>query len=357
MNAAMQAYGAKTSARNSYFNAQKLGELNQEKQNQKNQMEEQTMANNTKNAIINPIAGPVVSYETDSGATVQLTASIVRSYLVNGGAPVSDQEIYMFMQLCQYQKINPFLREAYLVKYSEKKPASMVCGKELFTKRAERHLDFDGHEAGVMILTKDNKIQNRPGTTYLPKFGETLLGGWAKVHRKSYKIPIEATVMLDEYRGAPNSLWDTKPATMIRKVALVQALREAFPDMYGGLYSQEEINTINDKDLPEEPVKPKNAEAESDPNKTIDEETQHYLCECMNRDVEFAKKILAEFGYKRVLEIKQCDFEAIVARIEEVREEMAKSAPEAGEAPEAEAEPDMPEIISEAQRRALFAKA
>ncbi|MCL2815982.1 MAG: hypothetical protein FWD23_15405, partial [Oscillospiraceae bacterium] len=40
-----------------------------------------------------------------------------------------------------------------------------------------------------------------------------------------------------------------------------------------------------------------------------------------------------------------------------VREEMAKSAPEAGEAPEAEAEPDMPEIISEAQRRALFAKA
>ena len=37
-----------------------------------------------------------------------------------------------------------------------------------------------------------------------------------------------------------NSQWAKKPATMIRKVALVQALREAFPKSFGGMYIAEE---------------------------------------------------------------------------------------------------------------------
>ena len=47
-------------------------------------------------------------------------------------------------------------------------------------------------------------------------------------------------VSLDEYirkdkNGKPFSMWKEKPATMIRKVALVQVLREAFPNEVGGL--------------------------------------------------------------------------------------------------------------------------
>ena len=33
---------------------------------------------------------------------------------------------------------------------------------------------------------------------------------------------------------------------MIRKVAVVQALREAFPDRFQGLYASEEMATVND---------------------------------------------------------------------------------------------------------------
>ena len=40
--------------------------------------------------------------------------------------------------------------------------------------------------------------------------------------------------------GSLNGQWSKKPATMIRKVALVQALREAFPKALGGLYTAEE---------------------------------------------------------------------------------------------------------------------
>ena len=36
------------------------------------------------------------------------------------------------------------------------------------------------------------------------------------------------------------------PATMIRKVALVQVLREAFPGTFGGLYDRSEMDQAMD---------------------------------------------------------------------------------------------------------------
>jgi len=70
---------------------------------------------------------------------------------------------------------------------------------------------------------------------------------------------VKAEVSLKEYirfskKGEPTRSWREMPATMIKKVALVQALREAFPDVYGGVYSPEEM-PIEPSDLPDEPVK------------------------------------------------------------------------------------------------------
>ena len=55
-------------------------------------------------------------------------------------------------------------------------------------------------------------------------------------------------VSFDEYAGKKkdgslNSQWSKKPATMIRKVAAVQALREAFPQSFAGMYVAEEMGT------------------------------------------------------------------------------------------------------------------
>ncbi len=36
------------------------------------------------------------------------------------------------------------------------------------------------------------------------------------------------------------NVWDSKPATMIRKVALTHALRECFPQVYSGIYDESE---------------------------------------------------------------------------------------------------------------------
>lgn len=183
----------------------------------------------------------ITEYEC-GGQMVKLSPAIIRHYLVNGSGAVTDQEVMMFLTLCKFQKLNPFLREAYLIKYGNQ-PATIVTGKEAFLKRAMRNPNYAGHEAGVVVtIDETGEYIERVGAIVLD--GETLVGGWAKVHIKGWAVPFVVTVSFDEYclkkDGKPASNWATRPATMIRKVALVQALREAFPDDLGGLYTAEE---------------------------------------------------------------------------------------------------------------------
>lgn len=191
----------------------------------------------------------VVEYKCGE-ETVKLSPSIIRNYLVSGGGNVTDQEIGMFLNLCRFQHLNPFLREAYLIKFGNQ-PATIVTGKEAITKRAMRNPTYAGQQAGIVIWNAEvGELEHRPGSLLMR--GEQLVGGWAKVYVKGYDVPIEAVVSFDEYVGTTkdgtiNSQWSKKPATMIRKVALVQALREAFPEDLGGLYASEEVGVDFDE--------------------------------------------------------------------------------------------------------------
>lgn len=189
----------------------------------------------------------IVEYESN-GEMVKISPSMVRKFLVSGSGNVSDGEVMMFMSLCRYQHLNPFLREAYLIKYGNNDPATIVTGKDVFTKRADNNPKYKGKKAGVVVLKEDGTVEEREGTMVLPT--EKLVGGWAKVFING-REPEYQSVSFDEYAGKKkdgslNSQWSKKPATMIRKVALVQALREAFPDRFQGLYSAEEMATVDD---------------------------------------------------------------------------------------------------------------
>lgn len=183
-----------------------------------------------------------------NGEKMTLSAATIKNYLVSGGGEVTDQEIVMFLSLCKYQKLNPFLKEAHLIKYGNS-PATIVVGKEVFTKRAKKNPHYRGKQAGIIVQDADGQIVEREGTFYLPN--ETIVGGWAKVYIDGYEKPEYAAVSFEEYvgrkkDGATNSQWATKPATMIRKVALVQALREAFPEDFTGMNAPEEFAEAND---------------------------------------------------------------------------------------------------------------
>lgn len=191
----------------------------------------------------------IVEYES-GGQTVKLSPAMIRSYLVSGGGNVTDQEVMMFLSLCKFQHLNPFLKEAYLIKFGNNSPATMVVGKDVFTKRARRNPDYMGKQAGIIVQDANGNITEREGTFFIPQY-ETLVGGWAKVYIKGYSNPEYVTVSFNEYAGRKsngelNNQWATKPATMIRKVALVQALREAFPEELGGIYSPEEISSASE---------------------------------------------------------------------------------------------------------------
>ena len=185
----------------------------------------------------------VVEYKAGD-AMVRLTPNMIRMYLVRGNKEnVTDQDVMLFLNLCKYQGLNPFLNEAYLIKYGNQ-PATVVTGKEAITKRAMRNKRYEGQQAGVVIYHDETEeLEHRTGSMVMP--GEQLVGGWAKVYVKGYQHPIEAVVSYNEYvglkDGKPNAQWSRKPGTMIRKVALTQALREAFPEDLGGMYEASEV--------------------------------------------------------------------------------------------------------------------
>lgn len=240
----------------------------------------------------------IVKYETPNGE-VQLDKQTIKNYLVSGDADrVTDQELELFINLCKYQKLNPFLRDAYLVKFGDK-PANMIVGKDFFIKRASANENFKGYTAGVIVLGKTGNIEERPGSFYAKEV-EKLVGAWCKIE-KADGSEFYHTVAFDEYNTG-KSTWVKLPATMIRKVALVQALREAFPEDYQGLYDSSEMG-VNEEVLPTDGIKVK--------ARTISKEQFDLLMKTLGEDaiVDFCKSK----GYNDAAKIKVNEYEKLIA--------------------------------------------
>lgn len=152
---------------------------------------------------------------------------------------ITQEDVRNFFRYCKARKLNPY--DVYLQKYRLKTgewKRVIVVSKYAFFKRAERSGKFAGYKAGVIIQGKNGKLIHREGSIVLD--GEKLIGGWAEIHRTDWKVPARIEVSLSEYlrkdkNGKTFDMWEEKPGTMIRKVALVHGLREAFPDEVGGL--------------------------------------------------------------------------------------------------------------------------
>ncbi|ACU94023.1 phage recombination protein Bet [Cryptobacterium curtum DSM 15641] len=184
-----------------------------------------------------------VEYTAADGQEVRLTPGVIAKYIVSGNGLASEKDIYSFMARCQARGLNPLAGDAYMTVYQGKDgntSSSVIVSKDYFVRTATAQDSFDGMEAGVTVLNGQGQIQKREGCEFFPSLGEKLLGGWAKVHVKDREHPSKAAVTMDEY-DQHRSLWKSKPATMIRKVAIVQALREAYPGQFGGVYDRDEM--------------------------------------------------------------------------------------------------------------------
>lgn len=184
----------------------------------------------------------VVKYEVD-GVEIKLTRNSVQEYIVGTDSQITMQEFKFFTELCRVRKLNPFLKEAYCIKYGNQ-PAQIVVGKDAILKRAILNPNYDGIESGVIVLSDIGEIIERNGCFHLDT--EVVVGGWARVFRKDWKHPIYSSVSFSEVAqtkkdGSLNSNWGGKGATMVEKVAKVRALREAFVEQLAGMYEAEEM--------------------------------------------------------------------------------------------------------------------
>jgi len=242
-----------------------------------------------------------IIYEDWTGNTVKLSASTIRS-LINPRASLAD--IYKFIATCRAYKLNPFLGDAYLVKYDEREPAQIIVSRFVFMRNAQSHPSFRGFTSGVIVVRKN---PDRARSAFAEQVGELLksiaekapehkaaileallklkeieeglskhevdvmeiegafvppgwqlYGGWCVVFVQDGEQTRQVVqrVLLSEYNREKAS-WKVMPATMIQKVAEAQAFRKAFPDLLSGLYIPEEmgverheIRSARSQDLP-----------------------------------------------------------------------------------------------------------
>ncbi len=185
-----------------------------------------------------------VEFQSISGIPVVLDADTVINFCTRGNGNITKQEVALFLRTCQAKRLDPLENgEVYLIKYDNTKPAQIVVGKHAYNRRADRNPEYRGKKSGITIVREGQVIQ-KEGCCIYAILKETLIGGWCRVYRQRHGTElveeIYREVALDEYSSGQAN-WKIKPATMIEKVAVSQCLREAFPNDYEGLYSEDEM--------------------------------------------------------------------------------------------------------------------
>lgn len=195
----------------------------------------------------------IVAYRAADGMQVSMPVTEFVSALA-GGRHVTEQDARLIVARAQARGLNPLAGDAYVVvrKGADgQNHSTLQVSKDYYLRVAAAQPSFDGMEAGIVVAHADGSLERREGSMVSanPKV-EKLVGGWARVYVKGRSHPSYAEVSLAEY-DQHQSMWRPadkggKPATMCRKVAVVQALREAYPDRFAQLYDSSEMPEAQD---------------------------------------------------------------------------------------------------------------
>lgn len=155
----------------------------------------------------------------------------------------TELEFKTFVELGIATGLNPFLREIWLVKYDKNAAAQIFIGRDGYRKSISKNNNYRGHHSDAVYSNDDFCFDLTKGEvkhTYNLKDRGKLLGAYSVVHMQNVPRPYYVFVELSEY-DLNHSLWKTKKATMIKKVAECQAIRMADSCTFGGTYSEDEM--------------------------------------------------------------------------------------------------------------------
>jgi phage recombination protein Bet len=154
---------------------------------------------------------------------------------------LTESEFQYFVGLGKATGLNPFLKEIWSVKYKEGTPAQVFIGRDGYRKAAQAHSEYDYHQSDAVYENDAFDVQDGlVKHSYKLTNRGNLVGAYCIAKRHKSSRPIYVFVELKEY-STGQSIWNGKPATMIKKVAESQCLRACFQDLLGGTYGEEEM--------------------------------------------------------------------------------------------------------------------
>lgn len=155
------------------------------------------------------------------------------SALRNTVAPgLTEPEFMLFAEMCRATGLNPATKEIWAIKANGR--LQLMTGINGFLRIANSHLQFDGMEVSF------------------DWDGKQLVSCTVKVHRKDRKFPSVATAYWSEY-SKKTPVWAQMPTVMLSKCAKSLAIREAFIQELGGLYTAEEMPASFAAPIPQPP--------------------------------------------------------------------------------------------------------
>jgi phage recombination protein Bet len=159
----------------------------------------------------------------------------------------TNEEFQIFVNLGRATGLNPFMRELWLVKYGSNNPASIFIGRDGFRKGAQANPNYDYHVSDAVYSNDSFVVQDgEVSHSYKAADRGNLLGAYCVTKRKNSSRPIFVYVELREY-DTKKALWESKKATMIKKVAEAQCLRMAFQELFAGTYGEEEYEPVDNR--------------------------------------------------------------------------------------------------------------
>lgn len=153
----------------------------------------------------------------------------------------TEDEFKTFVQMGIATGLNPFLREIWCVKYDKNAAAQIFVARDGYRKIISRNPNYDYHFVDAVYSNDDYCFDLTKGevrhTSNFKDRGK-LMGAYCLVKMKNSSRPHYVFVDVTEY-NTNQSIWKSKPATMIKKVAEAQTIRMA-DSTCSGTYSDDE---------------------------------------------------------------------------------------------------------------------
>lgn len=162
----------------------------------------------------------------------------ILQHMMNGGKP-PEFAVRLLEDVCERTGLSWKARHVYLQKRRNRSGGDswqVVLSIDGFRTVGSRHADYAGQEGPFWVTTADSAWSDIPPEQkpYAAKVGI----------KKRNGITTWGIAKFQEYAatGPGGMMWDKFPSTMIAKCAEMLAWRKTFPEVFGGLYGQEELD-------------------------------------------------------------------------------------------------------------------